>query len=144
MEGLVKYCDKCMEFRFPIFNTAVSMVVLNSTMDKTLFIQQYGKKRNWLVAGYVNKGESAEEALKRELKEEVGLEIERFWFQKSSYWQKSNTLVFNYVVVVKNMDVITNCEVDDYNWFSLDEAYENVATGGLAEEFYKFFYKRIK
>ena len=51
------------------------MIVLSPNKDKTLFIQQYDKGRNWLVAGYVNKGESAEEAVKRELFEEIGIKV---------------------------------------------------------------------
>lgn len=143
-DGLVPFCECCNEFRFPIFSTAVSMVVLSPDKTKTLFIQQYDKKRNWLVAGYVNKGESAEEAVRRELFEEVGLLVKEMWFQKSKYWPKSNALLFNYVVVVDSMNVVCNNEVDKYEWFSLDEAYQCVASGGLAEEFYKMFYEGFK
>ena len=31
LEGDVLYCEKCGEFRFPVFNTAVSMVVTTAT-----------------------------------------------------------------------------------------------------------------
>ena len=30
-EGMVQYCPQCKQFRFPIFNTAVSMEVLSPT-----------------------------------------------------------------------------------------------------------------
>lgn len=140
-EGDVPFCNKCNLYRFPIFSTAVSMVVLNETKDKTLFIQQYGNKRNILVAGYVNKGETAEEAVKRELFEEIGVIPIDMQFQKSLYWEKSNTLVFNYVVSISG-EVKPNYEVDSYEWYSLDDALDSVAKGGLAEEFYKMFYKK--
>lgn len=143
-DGLVPFCTCCNEYRFPIFSTAVSMVVLSPDKKKTLLIQQYNKNRNWLVAGYVNKGESAEEAVRRELFEEVGLSIKEMWFQKSHYWPRSNALLFNYVVVVDSMNVITNSEIDKYEWFSLEDAYESVASGGLAEVFYKMFYEGLK
>ena len=48
--------------------------------SKILLIQQYGKARNILVAGYVNKGESAEEAVVREVKEETGLTVVDYRF----------------------------------------------------------------
>ena len=143
-DGLVPFCEKCNEFRFPIFNTAVSMVVLNPSRDKTLFIKQYGKGLNWLVAGYVNKTESAEDACRRELFEEVGLFVENMYFQKSMYFSKTNTLVFNYVVICSDMNVICNEEVDEYNWYSLDEGMDMIARGGLAFEFYKMFYEGVK
>ena len=71
-EGMIPFCDKCGEYRFEQFNVAVSMVILNKDKDKTLFIEQYGRKMKVLVAGYINKGESAEDAVKRELFEEDG------------------------------------------------------------------------
>ena len=37
-EGLVPYCEKCNEFRFPMFNVAVSMIVVNESNGKILLI----------------------------------------------------------------------------------------------------------
>lgn len=51
------------------------MLILNQPLDKVLLIQQYQKKDNILVAGYINQGERAEDAVAREVSEEVGLEI---------------------------------------------------------------------
>ena len=41
-EGLVPYCKKCNEYRFPRFSTAVSMVVTNRTKDKILLAKHIG------------------------------------------------------------------------------------------------------
>ena len=59
IDGMVPYCPNCQEFRFPMFNSAVSALVLNPKKDKILLIQQYGRKDNILIAGYVTKGENA-------------------------------------------------------------------------------------
>lgn len=69
IDGMVPYCPNCQEFRFPMFNSAVSALVLNPKKDKILLIQQYGHKDNILIAGYVTKGENAKQALFREIKE---------------------------------------------------------------------------
>ena len=46
-EGNVPFCQNCNEYRFKQFNVAVSMVVLNKEMNKTLFIEQYiGRSRH--------------------------------------------------------------------------------------------------
>ena len=52
-EGNIPYCETCGCYRFPIFSTAVSMIVLHPERDKILLIQQYGRDSNILVAGYV-------------------------------------------------------------------------------------------
>ena len=140
-EGMIPYCSKCDEFRFEQFNVAVSMVILNKEMDKTLFIEQYGKSMKVLVAGYINKGESAEEAVRRELFEEVGLNVHSMEFQISKFHEPSNTLMLNYLVVVEDLMVLKNFEVDRFDWYSLDEAYKLTNVGKLAKEFYDYFYE---
>ena len=85
-EGMVPYCPECREFRFPIYNTAVSMIVMNKELDKILLIKQYGRDSYILVAGYVNKGEDAEDAVIREIREEMDLKVLECHFNRSHYF----------------------------------------------------------
>lgn len=142
-EGLIPFCPSCNAYRFETFNSAVSMVVTNKTFDQVLLIEQYGKKRYILVAGYINKGESAEAACRRELMEEVGLQASKLLFQKTEYYEKTNTLMINFIVVVENMNVVTNYEIDHYQWFSIEDAKKNISRGSLAEQFYLQFYEKV-
>ena len=71
-EGIVPYCPQCQQYRFPMYNVAVSMIVTDEETGKILLIQQYGKPTYILVAGYVNRGEAAEDAVVREVREETG------------------------------------------------------------------------
>ena len=57
-EGVVPFCKSCGEFRFPVFNTAVSMIVISEETKKILLIRQYGRDALILVAGYVSRTES--------------------------------------------------------------------------------------
>ena len=41
-EGIVPYCPQCQQYRFPMYNVAVSMVVTDEETGKILLIQQYG------------------------------------------------------------------------------------------------------
>ena len=136
-EGMVPFCTSCQQFRFPIFNTAISMVVLNPHKDKILLIQQYGKKSNILVAGYINKGESAEDALLREMQEEIGRQVMCYHFLRSEYFPKTNTLIFNFAVVLDSEDLsdVSDWEVDEAAWFSFAEAKSAVKQGSLAQRF---------
>lgn len=143
-EGIIPYCSTCKKFCFPHFNTAVSMVITTETMDKVLLIEQYGKKRYILVAGYVNKGEDAETAAQREIMEEVALTVKKLTFQKTAYYEKSNTLMINFIAVVEDELVHPNEEIDSYAWFSLEEAKTKIAKGSLAEKFYQLFYEKVK
>lgn len=133
-EGMVPYCPTCKDFRFPIFNVAVSMIVTNEEKDQILLIKQYGKDSYILVAGYVNKGEDAEDAVCREVKEEMGLDVQSVSFNHSHYFEKSNTLMLNFTAVVKG-ETNPNWEIDSYSWFSLEDARKSIREKSLAEAF---------
>ena len=134
-EGIIPFCEKCGEYRFPVFSTAVSMIVTNKDRDKILLIKQYGRDRYILVAGYVNKGEDAEDAVCREIQEEMGLKATDYSFNHSHYFKPSNTLMLNFTAVIEDAEPHPNKEIDHYQWFSRDEARKNIYSGSLAEKF---------
>ena len=133
-EKMIPYCPSCEEYKFPMFNTAVSMIVMNEKKDKIVLIKQYGRDSYVLVAGYVNQGEDAEDAVMREVREELGLQVETLAFNRSHYFAPSNTLMLNYTVMVKG-DIHPNWEVDSYSIFTLEEARKNIRPHSLAEAF---------
>lgn len=135
-EGLVPYCAGCSQYRFPMYNVAISAEIMNAKKDKILLIKQYHTNRYVLVAGYVNLGEAPEDALVREIKEEVGLDVVDFSFNCSQYFEKTNTLLINFGCTVSSEDfAIKENEVDFARWFTISEARENIAANSLAEYF---------
>ena len=134
-EGPTPWCENCGEYRYPMFNTAVSMLVMNEAKTRVILIRQYGKPHYVLVAGYVNRGEDAEDAVVREVKEEIGLDVSSVSFNRSHYFPPSNTLMLNFTVTVPDTDASPNWEVDGWNWFPVEEARERIKPGSLARAF---------
>jgi len=134
-DGVFPYCPECGEFRFPFFNVAVSSIIYNSGLSKILLIKQYKRPYNILVAGYVNKRETLEEALVREIKEEVNLKVIKFKFNESRYYEKSNSLLCNFMVIVDKEEFELNNEVDSAAWFSKESAKKEVMPDSLAQYF---------
>lgn len=135
-EGMIPWCPACQQYRFPVFNTAVSMVVTDPDTGRILLIQQYGKPRWILVAGYVNRGENAENTVIREVKEEVGLTVTGVRFNRSSFFEPSNTLMLNFTAYVSESEAVTiTDEVDRYAWFTRQEAAEAILPDSLAQRF---------
>ena len=134
-EGVFPYCDTCGAFRYPVFNTAVSLLVVDEEEENILLIRQYGRPHYILVAGYVNQGEDAEDAARRELMEEMSLPAASVRFNRSHYFAPSNTLMLNFTVTVPTRDAQPNREIDSWRWFSLQEARENIKPDSLAEAF---------
>ena len=125
-EGMIPFCTKCNEYRFNMFNSAVSVLVFNPEKTKILLIKQYHTDFYRLVAGYVNKGESLEECLYREMGEEIGRIPNHVEFNKSKYFDKSNTLISNFAVTLTSEEIFPNYEVDSYEWIEIDKALEAI------------------
>ena len=134
-EGMIPYCPHCKEYRFPLFNVACSMIVLSPDHKEVCLIQQYHKPFYVLVAGYVNRGEDAEDCVVREIKEELGVNVTSYTFNRSHYFSKSNTLMLNYTAVLESKNIHSNFEVDTYDWFTLEEARKQIKKNSLAESF---------
>lgn len=120
------------------------MVVFNKDYSKILLIQQYGRGLNILVAGYVTKGECLEQTLKRELKEEVNLDLLSFQYNASNYFEKTNSLICNFIVQTKNEDFELNPEVDYAQWYSIEQAKEVIYKNSLAQDFLLQAIEKIK
>ena len=127
------YCDTCGEFRFPIYSTAIAVVLTNEEQTHMLLIRQYGEAKRVLAAGYVDKGETAEDAVVREIGEELGMTVHNLTFLASHYYAPSETLMLNYAATVEESIATPNWEVDSWEWVPVDQALSSVETGDLAE-----------
>lgn len=132
-EGVVPFCPECGEFRFPLYNVVVSMIVVNCRTRKIMLIKQYGHDFYILVAGYVSRGESAEHTVIREVKEETGMTAAHIKFNRTHFFEPTNTLVCNFTVYVNDDgELAPNDEIDSYQWFTPDEARRNIKENSLA------------
>lgn len=135
-EGIIPFCPKCNQYRFPMYNVAVSMIVINKETNKILLVKQYGKPFYILVAGYVNRTEQLEHAVSREIKEETGMNVSSIKFNRTSFYEPSNVLMCNFTAFVENdSDFCVNEEIDDYSWFTYEEARKYIRENSLAAYF---------
>lgn len=67
----------------------------------------------FFVAGYINRGEQAENAVAREIKEETGMTVSHIKFNRTKFYEPSNTLMCNFTAFVKDdSELNTNGEID--------------------------------
>jgi len=112
--------------------------------DKVLLIRHSFSPERWsLPGGRVKKNEKPIEAVKRELKEEVGLSVEPELLEtlRSEREYKKDTL---HLFIFKNSTTETEIdfvEVIEAEWFSVDKLPENL--GWLAEQGVKLYKAKI-
>ena len=115
------------------------MIICDKDEKNILLIKQYSTNFYRFVAGYINKGESAEEAVYREILEEVGLKPIKIKPLKTSYYEKSNTLMYNYLAICDDINVVTNYEIDEYAWIDINDCEDNLAEAKIALQFFKYY-----
>lgn len=84
------------------------------------------------LAGFVEPGESLEEAVKREMMEEVGLEVENIRYVASQPWPFPASIMLGFRAESKTMDFVPdNEEIQEAHWYSAQELRELVNAGEL-------------
>lgn len=144
-EGLVPFCKKCNQYRFPQFATAVTIVATNREKDKILLAKHKGQDDYILFAGYVKKGETAEKTVTREFREETKLNVVKYKYMSSRYNDAKNLLLLNFLVIAENGGVQPDkSEIDEAKWFTFEEAEANVRKDSDAEAFLKAAVAELK
>jgi len=74
------------------------------------------------LAGFIEAGENAEEALIREVKEEVNVEIKNIKYYASQSWPFPAQLMLGYFCQYEKGEIILNdAELEDARWFNINE-----------------------
>jgi len=75
-----------------------------------------------VLAGFVEPGESLEECVKREIVEEVGIEVENIQYFGSQNWPFPHSLMIGFTADYLRGEIsIDNDEIVDAGWFSVQE-----------------------
>ncbi len=104
----------------------VGAIILNKD-DKVLICRSTKYHTKYIIpGGHIEIGESMEEALIREVKEETGLDIydlELFSLKDSVQSKDINKhfIFIDFLCRTDSSEVILNDELDHYDWISLDE-----------------------
>lgn len=122
--GHVLRCSntQCGQEVFPRIDPAI--IVLVTDGDRVLL----GRAASWpagrysTIAGFVEPGESLEDATAREVLEETGVRLLRVDYQSSQPWPFPTSLMLGFRAVAEPGSVITvGEELEDAQWFTRDE-----------------------
>ena len=122
-DGEVPYCEHCRRYWFDSFASCSIVLVANEEHEIMLLEQGYlSHEHKTCVAGYIKPGETAEECTVREVKEEIGQEIEQLVGCGTYWFGEREQLMHGFIGLVHKRPLITSAEVDAAHWIPADEA----------------------
>lgn len=121
--GHVRQCPNCKAQQFPRSDPAVIMLVVDDD-DRALL----GRAPAWpegrfsTLAGFVEPGESLEQAVIREVFEEVGVVVDEVTYQASQPWPFPSSLMLGFHAHASGTEIkIDADEIAEARWLSRDE-----------------------
>ncbi|PHS26906.1 MAG: NAD(+) diphosphatase [Robiginitomaculum sp.] len=116
--GIKRECEHCGTEHFPRTDPVVIMLAVQE--DQCLMGRQAGWPENTYsaLAGFVEQGESLEEACAREVGEEAGVQIGAVRYVLSQPWPFPSSLMIGLIAQALSTDITLDDELEDARWFS--------------------------
>ena len=131
--GYVARCGQCGRQHFPRTDPAVIMLVIDDA-DRALL----GRQPSWppgrwsTLAGFVDPGESLEEAVRREVMEEAGIEVGEVRYFGNQPWPFPSSLMVGFFGRALSTDIeVDDDELEGARWFTREEIARGAEAGEL-------------
>ena len=129
--GHSRTCTGCAGRHFPRIDPTVVMLVLDDD-DRLLLAhnKSWPEGRHSTLAGFMEAGESAEQAVMREVLEEVGLAVDRVEYEGSQPWPFPASTMFAFRAHAHRSELrINRGELTSARWFTRGDLFDAVERG---------------
>lgn len=129
--GLARQCSTCGVEQFPRTDPAVIVAMVDPD-DRLLLGRQpsWAPGRHSVFAGFVEMGESLEQAVHREMAEEVGLELTGVTYLGSQPWPFPRSLMVGFLARAGRAEpVAAEGEIEAARWFTREDLRRAMAVG---------------
>lgn len=117
----VKRCPRCNLSQYPRLSPAVIMLVSRGPEVLLARAPRFRDGMYSVLAGFVEPGESLEETVAREVREEVGIEIQDIRYFGSQPWPFPNSLMIGFTARYASGDIVIDpVEIETADWFTKD------------------------
>ena len=126
-DGEIPFCEACNRYWFNLFPVCVIALIVNQFDEVVLLKQSYlSTQYSTYVAGYMQSGESAEQAIQREIKEEIGLDVSELCYVTSHWFNMKQILMIGFIAKTSKADFVLSSEVDSAEWVRLQDVPQKI------------------
>jgi NAD+ diphosphatase len=127
--GHLRACPACDALHFPRTDPAVIMRVQHG--ERCLLARQHAWQPGVysVLAGFVEPGESLEDAVAREVLEESGVEVTRVRYHSSQPWPFPASLMIGFTAEAVSEEIRPEDEMEEVRWFTRDDVHRGLADG---------------
>lgn len=144
-DGEVPFCERCGQYWFDSFSSCCIVLVANQYHEIALLRQMYMSDQfASFVSGYITPGENAEESAVREVKEELGIDIERLEYAGTYWFAAKELLMHGFIGFASKADFRLSSEVDSAVWVSALKAPETMFPDRPGNAMYPIYRKYLK
>jgi NAD+ diphosphatase len=118
-EELAVRCPQCGHIAYPRISPAIIVAVTKGEEILLAHSNRFPKGRYSVIAGFVEPGETLEECVRRELAEEVGVEVTDIRYFGNQPWPFPDSLMVAFTATAVSSEItIDNKEILDAGWYS--------------------------
>lgn len=131
--GHVRRCAACGAEHYPRTDPAVIMLVTDD-QDRALLGRQvhWPEGRFSTLAGFVEPGESIEQAVVREVAEEAGVAVGEVSYVASQPWPFPSSLMLGFMARATSSDIqVDGEEIHEARWFSREDLRHGIESGEM-------------
>jgi NAD+ diphosphatase len=140
-----KKCPKCGFTSYPVLSPAVITAIIKD--NKILLAHNRSFKGNMysLIAGFLEPGETLEECVKREVMEEVGLNIKNIQYFGSQPWPFPNSLMIGFTADYESGEIsVDGEEISAAEWFDVNNLPELPSEISIARKIINWYIENFK
>jgi NAD+ diphosphatase len=116
-----KVCPSCGLVSFPRMSPAIIVAVIRDKAILLAHAERFPGAMYSVLAGFVESGESLEDCVRREVKEESGIDIQNIRYFGSQPWPFPNSLMVGFTAEYSGGEITMDAkEIVDAGWFAAD------------------------
>lgn len=114
-----KVCPKCGFRSYPRLSPAVITAIIKDGQILLAHAKHFSGDMHSVIAGFVEPGETLEEAVQREIKEEVGLKVKNIKYFGNQPWPFPDSLMIGFTAEYLEGEICADgYEIDHADWYT--------------------------